>query len=157
MDIKRISLPEQHYLYVDRDAAFATPGAIAEAMASGFGAVFAFARAKGISPLTMPSSIYIEMPAGDVMKFRAAFFVSAEDATKAEGDIKAAIMPAGDALTATHVGGYASLNLTHRAIWDHMDANGLAKGMPVWEIYVDDPTTVAEADCRTDLYRRIGR
>ena len=155
MEIHRKSLPEQHYLYVERSASF-EGSEISEAMGSGFGEVYGFTESKGIERLSMPSSIYMEMPSGNTMTFRAAIFVSPEDAAKADGNVKAGVMPAGDVLMATHVGPYASMNQTHKAMWDHSDEQGLAKAMPVWEIYVDDPTTVSEAELRTDVYHAIG-
>lgn len=155
MIIIRKTLPEQHYLYVDREASFTEPNAIANAMASGFGEVFTFNQENAITPLSMPSSIYMEMPSGDKMAFRAAVFVSAEDAAKAGGNVMAGTIAAGDAIAATHVGPYASLNQSHKAVWDYAETHSLQKAMPVWEIYVDDPTTKAEADIRTEIYRAI--
>ncbi len=154
MEITRKSLPEQHYIYVDREASYAG-NEIAEAMGSGFGEVFGFTGAKGITPLSMPMSVYIEMPSGDKMSFRAAVLVNAEDAQKAEGDVKAATLPAGDALTTTHVGPYANLNQSHKALWDYADEHDLPKAMPVWEIYVDDPGKTAEAELRTEIFRAL--
>ena len=144
MEFERKSLPEQHYVYVDREASFAG-NEIAAAMASGFGAVFGFVGQKGVTPLSMPMAIYMEMPSGDKMQFRAGVFVSAEDAKKAEGDIKTAVMPAGDVIKGTHVGPYASLNQSHKALWDHVESEGLGKAMPVWEIYIDDPEKTPES------------
>ena len=154
MEIERKTLPEQHYLYVDRECAFDAKS-IGDAMASGFGEVFGFTQTKGIAPLSMPASVYMEMP-GEKMAFRAGVFVSAEDAAKAEGEVKAAVMQAGDVLTATHVGSYATLGQSHKALWDYADAQGLSKVMPVWEIYVDDPTTKPEAEIRTEIFRALG-
>ncbi|MEO1136714.1 MAG: GyrI-like domain-containing protein [Pseudomonadota bacterium] len=153
MDIQRKTLPEQHYLYVDRECAMDAK-AIGDAMASGFGEVFGFVQAKGVTPLSMPASIYMEMPS-DNMTFRAGVFVSAEDAAKAEGDVKAGVMPASEALTTTHVGPYATLSQSHKALWDHPDEDGYKKSMPVWEIYVDDPTTKPEAEVRTEIFRAL--
>jgi effector-binding domain-containing protein len=53
--------------------------------------------------------------------------------------VKAAALPAGEALAATHVGPYANLNQSHKALWGHAEKPGLEKATPVWEIYVDDP------------------
>lgn len=156
MDITRKSLPEQHYLYVDREASFSEPNAIAGAMQSGFGEVFGFTQGAGVQPLTMPSSIYVEMPDGDKMRFRAAVFVKPEDAAKAEGNVLAGVIPACDVLTATHVGPYANLNQSHKALWDYAEKEGLSKVMPVWEIYVDDPTTKPEAEVRTEIFHALG-
>jgi len=154
MEFERKTLPEQHYIYVDRECAFDAKS-IGDAMSSGFGEVFGFTQAKAIKPLSMPTSVYMEMP-GEKMAFRAGVFVNAEDAAKAEGDIKAATMPAGDAVTATHVGPYATLNQSHKALWDYAESEGLPKAMPVWEIYVDDPTETSEAELRTEIFRALG-
>lgn len=155
MDIKRETLPEQHYLYVERTATY-EGSSIAEAMASGFGAVTAFAEQNGISRLAMPTSIYVDMPGANGMTFRAAIFVTVDDAAKAQGGVQAGTIPAGDAYTAIHEGSYANLNQSHNAIWSKMDADGVVKGMPVWEIYADDPTEVPEAEVRTEVFRAVG-
>ncbi|WDI31280.1 GyrI-like domain-containing protein [Hyphococcus flavus] len=154
MEFTRKQLPEQHYLYVDRETAMDAK-AIGEAMGSGFGEVFGFTQAKGVTPISMPSSIYLEMPTDSKMKFRAAVFVSADDAAKAEGNVKADVLAAGEAVTGTHVGPYASLNQSHKALWDYVETNNLGKAMPVWEIYVDDPTNTPEEKLRTEIYRSI--
>lgn len=154
MKISRKSLPEQHYLYVDRECSF-DGAAIGDAMTSGFGELFGFTAANNITPLSMPMSLYTEMPSGK-LRFRACALVSAADAARAGGAIKAGVIPAGDVLTATHVGPYAALNQSHKAIWDHADANGLAKIMPVWEIYIDDPGSTPEAELRTEIFRALG-
>lgn len=156
MNIERKTLPEQHYLYVDKEVSLANPQDIGQAMGSAFMTVFGFTGPKGITPLSMPISLYIEMPVDGMMRFRGGVFVSAEDAAKAEGDVKAGTIPAGDVYTAVHVGPYSHMNVTHKAIWDHMDSEGVGKDMPVWEVYVDDPTTVPEAECKTELYRAVG-
>jgi len=156
MNFIRKSLPEQHYIYVDREAPFSEPGAIGKAMASGFGAIYNFFTVKGITPVSAPSSIYMEMPSGDTMHFRAGIFVTADDAKKAEGDVKSATMSAGEVVTGTHVGPYANLNQSHKALWDYFEEHGLEKAMPVWEIYIDDPDSTPEADLRTEVYRSIG-
>ena len=148
-------MPEQHYIYVDREASFSGKE-IANAMASGFGELFGFVEKKGVKPLSMPMAVYIEMPAGDKMAFRAGIFVNKEDAQLAEGNVKSAAMPAGDVFTTTHIGPYTNLNQTHKALWDHMETEGISKAMPVWEIYVDDPTTTPEDELRTAIYRAAG-
>ena len=154
MTIERKTLTEQHYLYVDRECAF-DPKAIGDAMSSGFGEVFGFAGSNDIAPLSMPMSVYMEMPS-DKLKFRAGVMVSAEDAARATGgNVKAGVIAAGEVLTTTHVGPYATLNQSHKALWDYADAKKLPKAMPVWEVYVDDPTTKPAAEIRTEIFRAI--
>lgn len=154
MDFQRKSLPDQHYLYVDREAAF-TGSEIAEAMGSGFGEVFGFVQKHGIERKSMPVSMYIEMPNGPKMAFRCCMFVDADDAKKAADGVKADVIPAGDAVTGVHVGSYANMNVSHKALWDYCDAHGFEKAMPVWEHYIDDPGEVAEEKLRTEIFRKL--
>ncbi|MAT33950.1 MAG: hypothetical protein CMK06_02215 [Ponticaulis sp.] len=153
MKIERVELPEQHYLYVDREVDFTNPAAIGEAMGSAFGEVFGFIGAQELTPLSMPMALYLEMPEDGKMRFRGGVFVSAEDASKAHGSVSADHIPAGPTFKALHVGPYSSLNETHKALWDHMATQGISGAMPVWEIYVDDPTAVPENECRTEICR----
>ena len=77
-------------------------------------------------------------------------------AAKAEGDVKADVIPAGEVVTTTHIGPYANLNVSHQALWSHIEEAGLTPSMPVWEIFVDDPTTVPEDELKTLLFRKLG-
>ena len=61
----------------------ALANAYSQAMGEAFMAVMGFTAQNGIQPLTMPTSLYLEMPNSDVMTFRGGVFVSAEDAAKA--------------------------------------------------------------------------
>lgn len=153
MNIEKKTLGEQHYIFVDRECTY-EPQAIAEAMGSGFGEVFGFVGEHGITPLSGPMSLYPEMPT-EKLRFRAGVLVSAEDAARAEGNVQGGQIPAGDAMTATHVGPYSSLNQSHKALWDHADAEGFVKAMPIWEIYLDDPHETDEQELRTEIFRAI--
>lgn len=154
MTIEKKTLPEQHYLYVEREAAMGPE--IGAAMGSGFGEVFGFVGQAGITPQSMPMTLYTAMPDGSTVRFRAGVFVTADDAAKASGNVRAGVIPAGEAVTTTHVGPYANMNQSHQAVWAHCDEQGYQKAMPVWEVYVDDPGEVEEAKLRTEIYRRVG-
>ncbi len=154
MEIKRKTLPAQTYLYVERAPKF-SPEEISNAMATGFGEVYTFLGQNNIAPASMPMSLYADMPTGDTMPFRAGFLIHSEDASKAIGNIKVGVIPVCDVMMATHIGSYANLNQTHKDIWDATEKEGLTKTMPVWEIYVDDPTTVAPETCRTEVYHAV--
>jgi len=152
MTFTRTTLPAQHYLYAERECPYGPE--IAKAMESGFGAVFGHVGTHGITPQSMPMSIYLGMDP-DILRFRAAVMVSAEDATKTDGEIKADTLPAGDAMTTTHVGSYDKMSETHQALWQHMEAEGIPAAMPVWEIYIDDPGNTPADAVRTEIYRMI--
>lgn len=152
MEFTRKSLPERHYLYVEKECGYGPE--IAEAMGAGFGAVFGFAGSKGITPLSMPMSLYFGMDP-EVLRFRSAVIVSAEDAAKAADGISAGTLPAGDVMTTTHVGAYDAMNQTHQALWAHMEAEGIAGAFPIWEEYIDDPGDTAPEALRTAIFRMV--
>lgn len=153
MEFHRVTLPAQHYLYVERECPMAE---IADNMGTAFREIFDFMARHGIQPSGAPMAVYPSMPADNEVFFECGVIVSAHDAGKAEGLIKSASLPAGDAMTVTHVGPYSELNRTHHALWEHMHAEELDAAMPVWELYVDDPDKVPPARLRTEIYRHIG-
>src|SRR5262249_25213950 len=66
------------------------------------------------------------------------------------GRVIASELPAGEVATATHIGDYADLGLTHRAVLDYMADHGLEMAGPRWEIYGhwrEDPREV-----ETEIY-----
>lgn len=154
MTIEHLTFPTLHYLYVDREVDM-IPDQISAAMGSGFGEVFGFLGANQIQPTSAPMTLYTGMPTGPKMAFRAGAFVSEEDASKVSGPVLAGKIDAGNAVSTIHTGPYSDLNLSHKTLWDHCDANGLVKIMPVWEIYIDDPTQMPADQVKTKLFRAI--
>ncbi|WP_290754522.1 GyrI-like domain-containing protein [Henriciella sp.] len=156
MDIERVELAEQTYLYVDRSAEL-TGEAIASAMESGFGEVIGFFGERKITPVSMPVAVYTEMPGpGRKMAFRAGFFVAPEDAARAAGPVIAGTIPEGPAVKTVHYGSYTRLNETHSALWAAMQDEGMTPDMPVWEVYVDDPVARRADEVRTEVWRAVG-
>jgi len=152
VEITRQSMDAQHYIYVDRECPYGPE--IADAMGSAIGEVFAFAAQSGITPLDMPMSVYLQMDK-DMLRFRGGVIVSAQDAAKASGPIKSDVLPAGDVMSATHVGPYDDLAKSHQDVWSYMETHGLPAAMPVWEIYTDDPGEVAQDKIRTKIFRAL--
>lgn len=153
--IERHTLGAQSYLYVDRSAEL-TGAAIAAAMESGFGEVIGFLGEKKITPTSMPVAVYADMPGpGRKMSFRAGFFVDAAHAALASGAIIAGTIAAGEAMKTVHTGTYPSLNQTHSALWAAIRDAGGTPAMPIWEVYVDDPTTRLEGQVRTEVWRAL--
>ena len=153
MEFTRKTFEAQPYLYVAKECSY-EGSAIADAMGSAFGDVFGFIGQSGISPLSMPITVYHGMDP-NTLRFQSGVFVTQEDADKATGTVKAGLLPAGDAMTTTHVGPYSNMNQSHGALWKHMEDEGIAGTMPVWEIYIDDPDKTDEANLRTEIYRAI--
>lgn len=153
MSFERRTFEAQPYIYVEKEVPYGPE--IAEAMGAAFGEVFGFVGANGITPLAMPMSVYWGMDP-KILRFHGGVLVSADDAAKVSGNIKAGELPAGDAMHTMHVGSYDNMNVTHQSMWNHMKENGINGTMPVWEIYVDDPGEVEADKVRTEIYCAIG-
>ncbi len=149
----RKTLPEQHYIFADGESSY-QGDAIAEAMGNAFSQVFGFAAANQITPASMPMTVYMEMDP-TILRFRGGVMVSEADVARAGGPVQPDVLPAGDVIMTTHVGPYSELNVTHKALWAYMEDNGIKGGMPIWEIYIDDPDTTDESALRTEVYRAI--
>ncbi|KAA9010132.1 GyrI-like domain-containing protein [Histidinibacterium aquaticum] len=152
MAFDRITLPPQSYLYVPRESAM-TPEAMSEAIGSGFAEVFGFCGTRGITPLSAPICVYFDMT--DPIRFHAGVVVAEGDAVKAADPVQAGVLPT-EAVAGVHVGPYSSLGQTHQQLWDYARGEGLEVGMPVWEVYLDDPGEVAEEALRTEIFRAVG-
>ena len=154
MEIDRVELPRQTYAYIETRCAISGP-AIADAMARGFGDLFAWLGAEGIAPLSPPMAVYPGMPDREGMTLRCAALIP--EAVAARAPVGIDTLPEGPALTALHIGAYASMNRTHDALWTEARAKGLVSRMPVWEIYEDDPGDVPEERLRTRILHPVER
>ena len=152
--MKKRVLKRKHYIYVAGEVEMSDGLAIAQAMGAAFMQAYGFIQSAGIDALSAPISVYTEMPSAK-MVFRCGFFVTEEDAVKAEGEIKADQIPACKALHALHVGPYMNMKDTHGAIWAHAKASGLSSTMPVWEVYIDDPEKVEPEKLQTEIYHSL--
>lgn len=159
-DFEMITVSPRHYFYVAGRSSM-NPDDISAVMAEGFGKVMAFVIAQGIRPQSMPMAAYHDGPQEGVdgamgIAFQMGVFVSEADAARAAGDIQAGATPAGRALHFTHVGPYATLRDSYGAAMAHITEEGLTIGAPSWEIYVDDPGEIPEADLRTEITMMLG-
>jgi len=138
------------YLYVAVKCPM-KPEAISEAIGKAFRDVMGFMQANAIAPAGPPLAVYYSYDP-ETVEFNAGFFVSAEDAGKAGGDIRAGKTPAGRVLTLTHVGPYRDLGKTYEAMMGYLQEQGLKLGAPTWEVYVDDPDSMPEEKLRTEIF-----
>lgn len=149
MDIARIELPDQPYLYVACECPYGPE--ISKTMGAGFAELFGFLGQNAISAVSNPMSIYHGMDP-ETLRFQAAVCVSADDAARAGGAVKAGSLAAGPALKAVHMGPYHALSQSHQALWTHAKERGLQTHMPTWEHYIDDPDEVDVAGLRTEIF-----
>lgn len=137
------------YLYSERTTGM-SPDAISEAMGSALDEVFAFVAEKGITPAGPPLSVYHDFSMGETMRFRAGIVIAPEDAGLAAGGIGSDTLPAGRVVSFVHEGSYATLRDDYDLLMRHVAENGLTLKPPSWELYLDDPHEVPEAELRTE-------
>jgi len=149
-DYKIIEVTEEPYVYADCQCAM-DPDAINQTIGKAFEDVMDFIQSHGLT-LTGPAlSVYYTFNP-ETVTFRAGFFVSAEDAKKAQGDIKAAMTPAGRVVNFIHTGPYTKLGESYSEMMGWMQNEGLELGAPTWEVYIDDADTTPQHKLRTDIF-----
>ena len=146
-----VECEEQPYLYCERSCSM-DPSDISKNMGLAFQAVGDLIASKGITSAGKPLSVYYGYDP-EIMTFRAGFLVSGEDAEKAEGDVKAGVLPAGKVLNYVHEGPYAKLRVGYDEAMNYIVENGMIIGEPTWEIYLNEPDDVeTEDELKTDIY-----
>lgn len=151
---KMIDVAERPYLYTERSCSM-DPGDISENMEIAFRTVGELIEEKGIADPGNALSVYYTHDA-QTLTFRAGFLVSAEDAERAEGNVKAGVLPAGRVLNFIHRGPYAKLRDSYGEMMEYLEENGMTVGAPTWEIYLNEPDSVASEDeLETDIYVSI--
>ena len=141
---------EQDYLYVTRKTSM-KPEEIGKAMGEAFWEVWNFMQANSIPGAGTALAVYYDY-SEDEMEFRAGFTIAAADAGKADGAVKADKTPATRAAHALHTGPYTGLQQTYSRIMGDMKWNGHHYGKPTWEIYLNDPDVVPEAELKTEIF-----
>ena len=115
-----------------------------------FGEVYGYIQQSGHKPAGMPLAIYHSMP-GDSVELECAMPIASPLA--GSGRIQAGELPAGTAVTVTHIGPYDTLGQTWAALTEWMKSRGLDAAAAPWEVYATDPG--AEPDSskwRTDIF-----
>jgi effector-binding domain-containing protein len=135
------------------------PATISEAMGRAFETLGRFMGANGLAPGGPPRAIYnAYSPEG--VDVTVAFPIRTPAAPiPAGGDVRVALLPGGRTLRFTHTGPYRDLAATYGRITRYLIEAGLmeneegwAQFMPMWEEYVNDPQTTAEAELVTHIH-----
>lgn len=133
------------------------PGDIGRNMEIAFRTVGEHVGKESIASVSRALSVYYSHDP-QTMTFRAGFLVSAEDARKAEGEVKADVLPAGEVFNFIHRGSYAKLRVSYGDMMEYPENNGMTVGAPTWEIYLNDPDSIASEDeLETDIYVTVER
>ena len=68
------------------------------------------------------------------------------------GDVEPHILPGGRALTATHLGDYQGVGIAWQRVWDRARELGVEGRFGGWDVYANDPESVAPAEIETRIY-----
>ena len=150
-EYQMVEVSAQPYIYCERSCSM-DPSDTTSNMGVAFQAVSELVAQKGITSTGKPLAAYYSYDP-KIMTFRAGFFVSADDAKKAEGDVKADVLPAGEVLNYLHRGPYSTLRIGYGEMMEYLAKNSLTAGAPTWEVYLNEPGEVSSEDeLETDIF-----
>ena len=144
--VEEIELEEQHALVVCREIA---PQEIGATLADILPRVARAIAGQGGKPAGMPFMRYFSMD-GHTMRAAAGMPVHAPLA--GSGDIEPHILPGGRALTATHLGDYQGVGMAWQRVWERARELGVEVRFGGWDVYANDPESVAPAEIETRIY-----
>jgi effector-binding domain-containing protein len=125
------------------------PQALGAALAEILPATSAYLREQGLAPASPPVMLYLEHEDG-AFSIQGGFFV--EGGEVPDSPFRLTVLPGGEAARAVHVGPYEKLGETHAALRTWIREQGRRPRDWRWDVYVDDPGTVAAADLRTEVW-----
>jgi len=153
VELTAVETAAQPMLYVTARSSM-QPDEIRRVMDTAFATLGRFLGETQIVPLGPPVAVYSNW-AGGQMTTDVGFPVAAADAARARGDVLAGTTPSGPALKAVHRGPYDGLAATYRAIEARMQGAGMAPSGKSWEIYLNEPGAVPDADLLTEIYMQV--
>jgi len=154
-DFKLVDVTETPYLYAEGHCSM-DPADISKAMEKVFHQVWGFMEARGIAPAGPALAVYHDY-SPDTMAFRCGFAIAHADMAKAEDPVKADATPAARVLHFVHKGPYRTLRDDYAKLMEHAEKEGLAVTAPSWELYLNDPSQVLEADLVTEAYVSVAQ
>jgi len=122
---------------------------IGGAMGEAFPKIYHAVVSSGVEPAGMPLARYYDMDP-EATTFECAIPVPVP--FTASGEVSPSSVGGGDAAFVLHVGPYGSIGETWGALMAWVAQQGRTPAGPPWEIYIDDPQEVAEAELKTELY-----
>lgn len=137
-EITKKTITETPFLYMRKQT---VQEEVANALASMFGPIFAYATTQGIPFAGPPTARYVSFGPGLITIEAGMPVVGAPEGTE---EIMVGSLVGGAVVSTIHQGPYDSLNLGHEAIQRWMMENGEEAGSSPWEVYVTDPGEVPD-------------
>jgi effector-binding domain-containing protein len=130
------------------------PDEVRQTMERSFALLGRFMQEEAVLPLAPPLAVYRDWN-GQLVTVEVGFPVSAADAAKAKGEIKAGHTPAGPAIKTVHKGPYVGLKDTYALLDEAMKSKGFRPGEVSWEIYFGEPGKTPDEDLITEIYMQL--
>jgi effector-binding domain-containing protein len=131
------SMPAINYAGITTTVESSNSEAISNAMAESYGKLTTYVGNEDREMLGMPFAIYTSFDDTSITMI-CAIPIDTEGLAGTE-EIALGEVVAGNAVKAIHTGPYEDLHLTHTAVDEYMQANGLTPAGPPYEMYITDP------------------
>jgi effector-binding domain-containing protein len=155
LESMEVTVPQSLLAQLERTSS--NMGDLGPDMSAAFGALYAAIARAGITPSGPPRAIYTAWGPNEV-RFTVALPIDRAPAVVPEG-ITVAASPERTALRFVHHGSYRELRATYGRIEAWLRERGgikrpddWARYAPMWEEYMNDPSTTPEADLVTRIY-----
>ncbi|MDO5619602.1 GyrI-like domain-containing protein [Kocuria sp.] len=130
------------------------PKAMSAFYDSTYGTLYPALAAAGISPAGPAFGLHTRLPSQTV-DIEAGVTVDRAAPNLPDGLVNS-VLPGGNIAATTYVGSYDGLGSAWGAFMEAVAAAGHTPGLPLWEVYVSEPTLDADpSTMRTDLYVKL--
>ena len=116
---------------------------IAEDIGNGYAKVFGILGQKQVSPAGPPFALYFDLEMNE-QDFDMETCVPVDSEVEVEGEVIYHVLPGGKHTTTMHMGPYDQMVPTYQAMLEWMGEKGLKPLAPVREVYLNDPSQVAD-------------
>lgn len=153
MNVEIVTLDAQPMLYLTRMTTIDSE-AIGRAMGEAFDTLGAFIGSRQVPVAGPPLAIYRDYADGNVT-MDIGFPVPAAASALAADEVKAGMTPGGKAARAIHMGRYDMVGNAHDALGAYFKKLGHPIPTRSWEVYLNEPGKVPDAELKTEVYMPV--
>lgn len=156
--VSEASLDSQNILFIPIEAT--KQSEISALMGPAYGQIMGFMQRNQLAMATPPLAVYRQV-GGDVSGGFGSWHidvgvgVAVETLSGITGEIQLGQLPAGSVIKYVQTGPYSQAEKSYEIIDAYMEEQGLVANGDPWEVYINDPGEVAEADLITHIYQPV--
>lgn len=152
MEITKVMVEAQPILFISESSSL-IPSEMEAKLGGAFGEIMALMSVAQVEMTAPPMSITTMFSVEEMKcEFDAAIVAELPEGVEVSGRIQKGETYAGKVLKTVHTGSYANLKATYDEIIAYIEANSYEINGNSWEVYVDDPSIIAEEKLRTNIY-----